>query len=54
MLLMVFAFPDNPPGENSKSSADFSIQLIPLLECMDDEDKNDDDVKHLSMQSGVR
>ena len=32
--MIVFAFPDNPSAENSKSSADFSIQLIPLLECM--------------------
>ena len=32
--LIHFAFPDNPSAENSNSSADFSIQLIPLLECM--------------------
>ena len=25
---------DNPSAENSKSSANFSIQLLPLLECM--------------------
>ena len=32
--MIIFAFPDNPSAENSKSSADFSIQLIQLLECM--------------------
>ena len=32
--LIVFAFSDNLSAENSKSSADFSVQLIQLLECM--------------------
>ena len=34
VILILFAFSDNLSAENSKSSADFSIQLIPLLECM--------------------
>ena len=34
VILIVFAFSDNLSAENSKSSADFSIQLIQLLECM--------------------
>ena len=32
--MLVFAFSDNLSAENWKSSADFSIQLIQLLECM--------------------
>ena len=34
IILIHFAFSDNLSAENSKSSVDFSIQLIQLLECM--------------------
>ena len=34
VILIVFAFSDNLSAENSKSSADFYIQRIQLLECM--------------------
>ena len=34
VILILFAFSDNLSAENSKSSADFCIQLIQLLECM--------------------
>ena len=34
VILILFAFSDNLSAENSKSSADFFIQLIQLLECM--------------------
>ena len=34
VILILFEFSDNLSAENSKSSADFSIQLIQLLECM--------------------
>ena len=47
IILIHFAFSDNLSAENSKSSADFCIQCIQLLECMDDnvhEDVDDDDV----------
>ena len=35
VILILFAFSDNLSAEKSKSSADFYIQLIQLLECMD-------------------
>ena len=34
VILILFAFSDNLSAENSKSSADFCIQRIQLLECM--------------------
>ena len=34
VILILCAFSDNLSAENSKSSADYSIQLIQLLECM--------------------
>ena len=34
IILILFAFSDNISAENSKLPADFSIQLIQLLECM--------------------
>ena len=34
VILILFAFSDNLSAENSKSSADFYIQRIQLLECM--------------------
>ena len=34
VILILFAFSDNLSAEKSKSSADFYIQLIQLLECM--------------------
>ena len=34
VILILFAFSDNLSTEKSKSSADFSIQLIQLLKCM--------------------
>ena len=34
IILILFAFSDNLSAENSKSSANFSIQLIQVLECM--------------------
>ena len=34
VILILFTFSDNLSAESSKSSADFCIQLIHLLECM--------------------
>ena len=34
VIFILFAFSDNLSAESSKSSADYSIQLIQLLECM--------------------
>ena len=34
VILILFAFSDNLSAENSKSSADFCIQRIQLLECI--------------------
>ena len=33
--MIVFAFSDNLPAENSKLSAEFKLQLLQLLECME-------------------